>query len=290
MNRFAFCGLSVELGFRTYVMGILNITPDSFSDGGLYLDPGPAAEHALLIQQEGADFLDIGAQSTRPGHIPVSATEEWARLSPVLERIRGEIRIPISVDTYYPDVARRALDAGAAIINDVSGCVNPDMLKCVAEYQAGYIAMHTGTGGDADHPASYPEGVVTDVRGFFERIGREAGDYGIPAENLCLDVGIGFGKTHEQNLELLRDLKHVRINGCALFVGASRKRVVAIPSGEKDPGRRMPGTIAAHTAAIAGGADLIRVHDVAAGVQASRVADAIYRPQTSAQLDMHGGI
>lgn len=283
MNQFScafhFRDQAVPLGPRTYVMGILNITPDSFSDGGLFFDPQKAAGHALQIQEEGADFLDIGAQSTRPGHTPVSAQEEWRRMAPVLTAIRDRIRIPISIDTYYPEVARRALDAGADVINDVSGGVNPDMLRCIAEYRAGYIAMHTGAGGDADHTACYPQGVIADVRAFFAHICREADAFGIPLRNLCLDVGIGFGKTHEQNLELLRDLKQTRINDCALFVGASRKRVIAIPSGEQNPLLRMPGTIAAHTAAIAGGADLIRVHDVKESVQAARVADAIYRPQ-----------
>lgn len=277
MNRFVFRGQPLPLGARTYVMGILNVTPDSFSDGGRYFDPADAVRHARQIQAEGADILDIGAQSTRPGHVPVSPQEEWDRLSPVLEALKGEAELPLSIDTYYPEVAHRALAAGASIINDVSGQINPEMFELIAEYGAGYIAMHTGPGGDADHPAEYPCGVVPDVREFFDRVCGELLRCGVTEEQICLDVGIGFGKTQEENLELLRDLDKARINGCALLVGASRKRVVAIPSGESEPVRRMPGTVAAHTAAIAGGADLIRVHDVWAGVQAARVADAIYR-------------
>lgn len=277
MNRFCFRGRSLELGRKTYVMGILNVTPDSFSDGGLFFNPSDAVCHARRIQAEGADILDIGAQSTRPGHVPVSAQEEWERLEPVLTALKIEIDMPISIDTYYPQVARHALEAGAEIINDVSGKINLEMFRLIAEYGAGYIAMHTGTNGDADHPAVYPNGVVADVRAFFEEACVELERCGVPAENICLDVGIGFGKTQEQNLTLLRDLKETRVREGALLVGASRKRVIAIPSGEQDPQRRMPGTVAAHAAAIAGGADIIRVHDIRESVQAARVSDAIYR-------------
>lgn len=278
MSAFTCRGKRLPLGERTYVMGILNVTPDSFSDGGQYLDPADAVRHAHRMAAEGADILDIGAQSTRPGHVPVSAEEEWSRLAPVLAALRGQTALPLSIDTYYPAVARRALEAGASIINDVSGRSNAEMFSLIAETGAGYIAMHTGPGGDADHLAEYPQGVVADVRHFFEDVCGALKRCGVAEEQICLDVGIGFGKTQEQNLELLRDLNRTRINGCALLVGASRKRVVAIPSGENDPQRRMPGTVAAHTAAVAGGADIVRVHDVWAGVQAARVADAIYRP------------
>lgn len=277
MSQFTFRGRSLPLGARTYVMGILNVTPDSFSDGGMFFDPADAVRHALQIQRDGADILDIGAQSTRPGHVPVGAQEEWDRMAPVLAALDGKIEIPISIDTYYPQVARWALDAGAAIINDVSGQIHPEMFRCVSEYGAGYIAMHTGPGGDADHPAEYPEGVIADVCAFFEEVTHALLGCGVAEENICLDVGIGFGKTQAENLQLLRELKETRINGCALLVGASRKRVVALASGETDPQRRIPGTIAAHTASIAGGADIIRVHDIAESVQAARVADAIYR-------------
>ncbi len=287
MNRFIFRERSLELGRRTYVMGILNVTPDSFSDGGLFLDPEKAVRRAEQIREEGADILDIGAQSTRPGHTPVSPDEEWSRLAPVLTALEGRAGLPISVDTYYPEVAARALAAGADIINDVSGEIHPEMFSCIAEYRAGYIAMHTGSG-DADHPAEYPDGVFADVRAFFERACRELVRCGVLEENICLDVGIGFGKTQEQNLALLRDLKETRINDCALLVGASRKRVVAIPSGESEPQRRMPGTVAAHTAAIAGGADIIRVHDVWQSVQAARVADAIYRTAPRSGINRQG--
>ncbi len=286
MSCFSFPGGALELGRRTWVMGILNVTPDSFSDGGRFFDPERAVRRAAQIREEGADILDIGAQSTRPGHIPVSPEEEWRRLEPVLKALKGVAGLPISVDTYYPQVARRALGSGAAIINDVSGRIHPEMFGVVAEYGAGYIAMHTGRGGDADRLAEYPYGVTADVRQFFADVCRELQRCGVAQDHICLDPGIGFGKTQEQNLELLRDFSQVRINGCALLAGASRKRVVAIPSGERDPMRRMPGTLAAHTVAIAGGADIIRVHDVRQSVQAARVADAIYRTgRNAAEID-----
>jgi dihydropteroate synthase len=174
-------------------------------------------------------------------------------------------------------VARAALAKGAAIVNDVSGVLSPEMAAVVREAGAGWIVMHTG-GGDASHPAEYPDGdVVRAVRLFFEESGELARALGIPDAALCLDPGIGFGKTNEQNLRLLREVAAYRPKDRALLVGASRKRVVGTACGEADPQKRLAGTLAAHTAAIAGGADLLRVHDVAASVQAARVADAIYR-------------
>jgi len=267
---------SFALGRRTLVMGSLNLTPDSFSDGGLYTDVPAALARARQIAAEGADILDVGGESTRPGHVPVSPEEELARLLPVLEGLAG-FPIPVSVDTYHPEVARAALAAGAAIVNDVGGTLSPEMAAVVREAGAGWIVMHTG-GGDASHPAEYPEGdVVTAVRHFFEESLAKAAARGIQASSLCFDPGIGFGKSHEENLRLLREVAAYRLPENALLVGASRKRVVGIASGETDPKKRLAGTLAAHTAAIAGGADILRVHDVAASVQAARMADAIYR-------------
>lgn len=277
-NRRFDCGrFSLMLGGKTYVMGVLNLTPDSFSDGGLYNAPEAALARAAQMEAEGADILDVGGQSTRPGHSPVTADEEWERLAPVLDKLCAHTALPVSVDTYYPEVARRALACGVSIVNDVSGQVCGAMLEIVAAHSAGYIAMHTGSGGDAGHTVGYPQGVIADVRGFFAEVCATAAAAGVSLPRLCLDVGIGFGKTHAENLTLLRELAAVRSHPCALFVGASRKRVVAIPSGVTDPQARLGGTIAAHTAAIAGGADIIRVHDVAQSVQAAKVADAIYR-------------
>lgn len=268
---------SFDLGKRTYVMGILNVTPDSFSDGGLWLDADAAARHALEMQAAGADLLDIGAQSTRPGHTPVEPEEEIRRLLPVLERLRGTLTIPISVDTYYPRVARAALRGGAAIVNDVSGVVTPDMAEVVREERAGWIVMHTG-GGDSSNVPSYPnDDIVAAVREFFLGVSARTKDLGLPKEAICLDPGIGFGKTHAHNLTLLRETARIRLPDHAFLTAASRKRVVGLACNEPDAAKRLAGTLAAHTIAIAGGTDFVRVHDVAESVQAARMADAIYR-------------
>lgn len=271
------CGkYSLPLGEKTYVMGILNITPDSFSDGGLWTEPQKAAEHLRKMIEAGADIIDIGAQSTRPGHIPVSAEEEIKRLGRVFDIIGNNIGTVLSVDTYYPEVARFAAENGADIINDVSGVFSVDMAKVVSEFSLGWIVMHTG-GGNADITAGYPEGVVADVRSFFDDMERKALSAGIAPENLCFDVGIGFGKTYEDNLELLEKTAQIKMQGKALLVGASRKRVIGTATGEESAERRMAGSVAAHCACIFGGADIIRVHDVPESVQAAKMCDAICR-------------
>lgn len=277
MASFEGKNFSFELGRRTYVMGILNVTPDSFSDGGLWLDADKAIAHALDMQAAGADLIDIGAQSTRPGHTPVSAQEEIRRLLPILQQLSGKLAIPLSVDTYYPEVAREALGSGVAIINDVSGTVAPEMAEVVRTGGAGWIVMHTG-GGDSTQVADYPgDDVVAAVRGFFEETARKLAASGLPKNALCFDAGLGFGKTHAHNLTLLRETAKIRLPDYALLTAASRKRIVALATGEQDAAKRLPGTLAAHTAAIAGGTDFIRVHDVAEAVQAARMADALYR-------------
>ena len=258
-------------------MGILNVTPDSFSDGGRWFDTDLAVKHALEMQNDGADILDIGAQSTRPGHIPVSAEEEIRRLMPILKTLCGKITIPISIDTYYPEVAQVSLDMGAAIINDVSGRVAPEMGEVLRMNGAGWIIMHTG-GSDASNVADYKgEDIVSAVSNFFEYAMKKALGYGIEQNSICLDPGIGFGKTYEHNLAMIRNTSKVRQANQPLLIGASRKRVVAEACKEPDATNRLYGTIAAHTAAIAGGCDIIRVHDVKESVQAARMADAIYR-------------
>lgn len=256
------------LGERTYIMGILNVTPDSFSDGGRYLDPERAVERALEMEREGADILDIGAQSTRPGYTPVSPKMEWMRLAPVLERLAGKTKLPISIDTFYPEVAREALAAGAHIINDVEGMKNRDMLAVLRENDCGYIVMHAESDG-------YPFGVAESVRRYLAQRVLLALEAGIDRQRICIDPGIGFGKSHEENLELLRDLREVHIMGCALLIGASRKRVVRDACGNPPVEDRLYGTLAAHSIAIFNGADIVRVHDVPQAKQAALMADAI---------------
>lgn len=263
------------LGKKTYVMGILNYTPDSFSDGGLYFTPEAALKHALEMQEQGADIIDIGANSTRPDAKILTAAEEKARLLPALEAICGKVSAAVSVDTFYPACAEAALAAGADIINDVSGVFNPDIAKLAVKYGAGYIVMHNPCGSGTQ--AEYENGVVADVRKFFVDTLTLAAECGLPKEQLCLDAGFGFGKSFEDNIELLHSMEWLKFKGVALLAAASRKRFIGKAANQPESSLRDAGTVAAHTAAIAGGADIIRVHDVFSAVQGARVADAIYR-------------
>ncbi len=266
---------SFPLGKKTYIMGILNYTPDSFSDGGKYNTPEKALEHALEMQALGADIIDLGANSTRPGARVLSEEEELERILPALEILNGRFEVPLSVDTFYPAVARAAIENGASIINDVSGKFNAEIGELAKKNGAGYIVMHAPS--DADSASVYENGVVTDVRNFFIDCLQRAAETGLPREQLCLDPGIGFGKTRENDIELIANTQWLKFNEVALLVAASRKRFIGVLSGEETGSKRDFGTVAAHTAAISGGADIIRVHDVYSAVQGARVADAIFR-------------
>ena len=273
-----FCagGARFPLGERTYVMGILNVTPDSFSDGGRYLQPEAALRHAEEMERAGADMLDIGAQSTRPGHTPVTAEEEWARLEPVLRALQGRTSLPLSVDTYYPEVAERAVQAGAVIINDVSGSLGNGMPRVAAQTGASLVMMHAGGGADD----AGQEDALQAVRAYFRRALEAAGQAGLPRERVCLDPGIGFGKDRQGDLALAARLGELTAEfpESAVLVGASRKRVIAsCCSPEPAAGERLAGTLAFHTVAQWNGAHILRVHDVAQAVQAARVADALRR-------------
>ncbi len=260
----------LPLGDRTYVMGILNVTPDSFSDGGRYLDPGAAEEQALRLIGDGVDILDIGGQSTRPGHTPISAQEEWARLEPVLQRLMGSVRIPVSVDTYYPYVAERCLELGVQIINDVGGAVDADMARLVACSGAGWVVMHAAVlPEEADAPSA--------VRAWFERARERAETLGVLPAQICFDPGVGFGKTLKQNYQLIHRTHAAKLPDYAYLLGASRKRCIGAPAGDPPFSQRDSGTVAAHTIGILGGADIVRAHDGLGAVQAARVADAIRR-------------
>lgn len=263
------------LGERTYIMGILNYTPDSFSDGGKYDTPEKALEHALEMQQLGADIIDIGANSTRPGATVLSEEEELERILPALDILGGKLDIPLSVDTFYPAVAKVAIENGASIINDVSGKFNPVIGEIAKDSGAGYIVMHAPS--DADNFSEYAEGVVADVRNFFIDCMQKAADIGLSREQLCFDPGIGFGKTRENDIELIANTQWLKFKDIAILVAGSRKRFIGALSGEETSSKRDAGTIAAHTASIAGGADIIRVHDVYSAVQGAKVADAIFR-------------
>ena len=260
----------LELGKRTYVMGILNVTPDSFSDGGRYLDPGAAEEQAMRLAADGVDILDVGGQSTRPGHTPIPADQEWDRLEPVLHRLMQKMSIPVSVDTYYPYVAARCLDLGVQIINDVGGAVDEEMARLVKKSGAGWVVMHAaGLPADADAPQA--------VHGWFKQAAARAAAIGVLPGQLCFDPGVGFGKTLEQNYQLIHRTAGTRLPDYAYLLGASRKRCIGAPAGDPPFDKRDSGTAAAHTFGILGGADIVRSHDGFGAVQAARVADAILR-------------
>ena len=257
---------------RPLVMGVLNVTPDSFSDGGRFLDPAAAIAQARRLAAEGADILDIGAESSRPygNAVAVPLDEERARLAPILPVVVG-LGIPVSIDTMKAAVAAWALETGAAIVNDVWGLQrDPDMARVVAEHDAPVIVMHNR---DAADPRI---DIVADVTAFFERSLAIAARAGIARERIVLDPGIGFGKTPEQSLTCIARLDAWRGFGLPLLVGASRKRFIhsVVPS---EPTERLGGSLAAHLLAVENGAAIIRVHDVAPTVQALAVAAAIRR-------------
>jgi dihydropteroate synthase len=257
---------------RPLVMGVLNITPDSFSDGGRYLDPQAAIVHARRLAAEGADILDVGAESTRPygGAVRISLEEERARLAPLLSDVVA-LGVPVSIDTLKAAIAAWALDLGAAIVNDVWGLQgDADMARVVAEHQAPVVIMHNRMSVD---PAI---DIVAEVTDFFRRSLDIAARAGIPRQRIVLDPGIGFGKTPEQSLICIARLDAWREFGVPLLVGASRKRFIhsIAPS---EPMDRLGGSLAAHLLAVENGATIVRVHDVAATAQALAVASAIRR-------------
>ena len=263
-------GERLAWGRRTYIMGVINVTPDSFSGDGLGGDVQAAVEQALRFEGEGADFLDIGAESTRPEHQPVPEKEELARLLPSLEAVASQVSIPISVDTWKSKVALAALDAGARIINDVWGLqADPEMAAVAANRGVGVVLMHNQRGHQYDD-------LLADVTAGLRRSAGAALDAGVSPENIIIDPGIGFGKTADQNLEVLRKLHRIKGLGFPLLVGTSRKstigRLLGLP-----PEQRVEGTAATVALAIAGGADVVRVHDVLEMVRVCRVSDAIIR-------------
>ena len=241
---------------RTLIMGILNVTPDSFSDGGDAFNPDAAVKRALQLQQDGADILDIGGQSTRPGHTPISWEEEWARLAPVLAALQGNLSIPISVDTFYREVAARAIDAGTAIINDVSGSLHNDMCALAAQTGAGLVLMN-------------PQNDL----GYFDNALAAADAAGLARKHVVLDIGIGFGKTRDDDRAALAAIPTlVQRYNRPVLVGASRKRITD-PDDLLAPKDRLAATIALHTAAQLNGARILRVHDVKEAVAAACAID-----------------
>ena len=257
-------------------MGILNVTPDSFSDGGQFFDPARAIAHGRELRDQGADILDIGAESTRPygDAITVSAEEELHRLEPVLRAVVA-LGIPVSIDSMKATVAKAALAAGASIVNDVWGLQrDADMARVVADHAVPVIVMHNR---DAADPAI---DIMADITAFFSRSLEIAARAGIAPERIVLDPGIGFGKTPQQSIEALARLVELKLFGLPLLVGASRKRFIDSVS-PAPPNQRLGGSVAAHLIAVENGATILRVHDVAQTAQALRVANAIRTASTS---------
>lgn len=264
----------LAFGDRTLVMGIINLTDDSFSGDGLGADASAAVEQALRMADEGADILDIGAESTRPGSEPVAEEEEARRLIPVIEAVRQRVDLPLSVDTSKPAVARRALQAGADIINDVAGLRAPGMIEVAAEAGAPVVIMHMlGTPRDMQRDPRYDD-VVSDIKTFLAARIAAATAGGVAETQIIVDPGFGFGKTAQHNLELIRRLGEFRDLGRPILIGPSRKSTIGLVLGLPAE-ERIFGTAAACAAAICNGADIIRVHDVRQMAQVARMTDAI---------------
>jgi dihydropteroate synthase len=258
-----------------FLMGIVNVTPDSFSDGGRFLEADAAFAQALRLAEDGADLVDVGGESTRPGAPPVEAGEEMRRVVPVIERLRARgFPLPISVDTSKGTVARAALAAGADLVNDVSGISDPDLGRAVADAGVPVVLMHMrGTPADMQSRAVYRD-VAAEVAVELEGAIARAVAAGIPRERTILDPGIGFAKTAEQSVELLARIGELRDLGRPLLVGPSRKSFIGKTTGAP-VGERVPGTLAAVTACVLAGVELLRVHDVAPCRQAALVAAAL---------------
>ncbi len=258
------------------VMGVVNVTPDSFSDGGRFFEPAAAVEHALELIAEGADLLDIGGESSRPGAQPVSEAEELRRVLPVLERLAGQVQVPLSIDTVKPGVARAALQAGASLVNDIAANrQDPAMWQLVAETGAGYVVMHMqGTPPTMQEQPSYQD-VVAEVDAFFSERLQRLQAFGVRPDQLLLDVGIGFGKTAAHNLQLLAGLRAFTKWQRPLLLGVSRKAFIGRVTGAPQMPARLPGSLACACWGVAAGVNIIRAHDVASTRQALRMTEAI---------------
>ncbi|MFA4015406.1 MAG: hypothetical protein RUDDFDWM_000489 [Candidatus Fervidibacterota bacterium] len=275
------CGRhSLKLGERTFIMGILNVTPDSFSGDGIYGDVKAAVAKAVKMVEDGADIIDIGGESTRPGSLPVSVDEELRRVIPVIECLSEIIDVPISIDTYKPKVAKEALEAGACIVNDIYGLrnegLNEGMLQVIADYKPTVVIMHMqGTPQTMQLNPQYDD-CVSEIKSYLHSQALKAIEAGLTKEQIIVDPGIGFGKLLEHNLEILRRLAEFKELGFPLLVGTSRKsfigQVLNLPVE-----RRIFGTAASVALAIVNGADIVRVHDVPEMVQVARLVDAIVR-------------
>ena len=270
-------GRSLRMGPRTLIMGVLNVTPDSFSDGGSFFDVSSAVERALQMVEQGADILDVGGESARPGARPVPAADEIKRVVPVIERIASAADTPISIDTSKAEVAREALAAGASIVNDITGLHgDPAVAQAAAEFSAAVVAMHIkGTPRNMQENPFY-EDLIGEISGYLRRSIAIAKQNGVPAEQIIIDPGIGFGKTVRHNLEIMARLREFESLGRPILTGTSRKSTIGKITG-KPVDRRVFGTAATLAICIANGAHVVRVHDVAEAADVVKMTDAICR-------------
>jgi dihydropteroate synthase len=273
-------GRSLALGEHTLVMGILNVTPDSFSDGGLYLDTEAAVAQAMVMEAAGAHIIDVGGESTRPGSAGIPVDEEMRRILPVLKKLRGRIRIPISVDTSKAEVAEAAADAGAEILNDVTGLRNDPRLADVArQRKLGLILMHMHGVPRTMQTAPFARSVIRDVTTGLRGSVVTALNAGVAKRQIVIDPGIGFGKSHEQNCEIIQQLPVLAKLGYPLMLGTSRKSFLGTALKHSVRTDRIWGTAATVAASVLQGAHIVRVHDVVEMAQVARVADVLRSPE-----------
>jgi len=285
MFRLRLPSRTLVLGQRTLVMGVLNVTPDSFSDGGLFHDVDAAVARALEMESAGADIIDIGGESTRPGSEGVSAAEQLRRLLPVLGKLRGQLNSPISVDTSSAQVAEAAMAAGAEMLNDVTALrADPRIAKAAARCGVPVILMHMHGEPRTMQKEPFARNVVSDVLSGLCRAVKRATRAGIAKSQIVLDPGIGFGKSYAQDYELIARLPEMSRLGFPLLVGTSRKKFIGRVLGGRPVTQRLYGTAATVTASILGGAHIVRVHDVAEMVQVTRISDAVLCPSLVAKL------
>lgn len=261
---------------KTYIMGILNVTPDSFSDGGIYFDKSSAIQRAIQMVDEGADIIDIGGASTRPGSEPISIEEEIKRTIPVIESISGKLTIPISIDTYRAEVAEEALNAGASMVNDISGLrFDPKMSHVVAKHNVPLVIMHIkGTPKDMQNNPQY-EALIPEIMDYIREGIRIALRAGVREDMVIIDPGIGFGKTFDHNLKIIKNLHEFTSLQKPILIGVSRKAFIGKLLNDAPPLERLEGTASATAISIFNGANIIRVHDVAEMLKVVKVADAI---------------
>ncbi len=276
-NIVEWAGNKLDFSSGTLVMGVLNVTPDSFSDGGQFFEPEKAVEHGVKMARQGAAIIDVGAESTRPGSKPVTTAEQIDRAIPVIEALARKIEVPVSIDTYNVEVARAALAAGASVINDITALVDNDMARLAAKEDIPVVLMHMlGTPANMQKEPKYDD-VVSEVLQFLKERAQKAEEFGVEHEKIFIDPGIGFGKTLEHNLQLLRNIDKFVKSSYHVLVGTSRKSFLGAITGKEVPAERIYGTAAAVAHCVDAGVSIVRVHDVDEMLDVVKVTQAVNR-------------